>query len=59
MVDKNAAAIYNFFLRKQLMSQLVDLNYVEKPVIDFNLHIVASPEYIDANAKIRAPSDLT
>jgi DNA-binding transcriptional LysR family regulator len=41
------------------MSQLVDLNYVGKPVIDFNLHIVASPEYIDANAKIRVPSDLT
>jgi hypothetical protein len=43
MVNKYAAAIYNFFLRKQLMSQSVDLNYVGKPVIDFNLNIVASP----------------
>ncbi|NKB65159.1 MAG: LysR family transcriptional regulator [Gammaproteobacteria bacterium] len=40
------------------MSKMVDLNYAGKPIMDFKLHVVASPEYINANPLINAAKDL-
>ena len=40
------------------MSQLQDLNYIGKPIAEFQLHVVAAPGYLQSNSEVKTPEDL-